>query len=55
MSIMWHEWERRYTRVAFGEALWKTLASWENNIKFRLEQTGWGHVKWLNLAKDRDK
>ena len=27
---------------------------WEDNIKIRLRQVGWGGMDWIDLAQDRD-
>jgi hypothetical protein len=26
----------------------------EDNIKMKLEKTGWNYMDWINLAQDRD-
>jgi hypothetical protein len=28
---------------------------WEDNIKMDLQETGGGHVDWIELAQDRDR
>jgi hypothetical protein len=27
---------------------------WEKNIKMDLQEVGWGHMDWIDLAQDRD-
>jgi hypothetical protein len=28
---------------------------WEDNIKMNLQEVGWGHGDWMELAQDRDR
>ena len=28
---------------------------WEDNIKMDLQEVGWGHMDWIDLAQDRNK
>jgi hypothetical protein len=28
---------------------------WEDNIKFYLQEVGWGGMDWIDLAEDRDR
>jgi hypothetical protein len=35
--------------------LGKPIRGWENNIKTKLREIGWGDVDWINLAQDRDQ
>ena len=28
---------------------------WEDNIKFDLQEVGWGGMGWIDLAEDRDR
>jgi hypothetical protein len=28
---------------------------WEDNIKFDLQEVGWGGMDWIDLAEDRDR
>jgi hypothetical protein len=33
----------------------RSKSRWENNIMLDLQELGWGVMKWIELAKDRDK
>jgi hypothetical protein len=33
----------------------KPRRSWEDNIKMDLQEVGWGAMKWIDLAEDRDR
>jgi predicted small integral membrane protein len=48
---MWHEWERRETRIGLG----RQRRKWVDNIRMDLIEVGWGYLDWIGLTQDRDR
>jgi hypothetical protein len=52
--------KRNVYRILVGKPEGKRLLQrpsrrWENNIKVDLTEIGWGAMKWIPLARDRDQ
>ena len=52
-------WGEVHTRFWWGipqgkRPLGRPRRRWEENIKMDLQEVGWGHVDWIDLAQDRD-
>jgi hypothetical protein len=52
--------ERNVYRVLMGKPegkipLGRPRRRWENVIRMDLREIGWGSVKWIQLAQDRDR
>jgi hypothetical protein len=52
---MWHTWERVLVGKPEGKRPpERPRCRWEGGIKMDFRETGWGGLKWIHLAQDRD-
>jgi hypothetical protein len=52
-------WAEVHTRFWWGipqgkKPLERPRRRWEKNIKMDLQEVGWGHIDWIDLAQDGD-
>jgi hypothetical protein len=57
---MWHAWDREVHKVSVGKPernrpLWWPRRRWENGIRMKLREIGWGCVEWIEMAQDTDR
>jgi hypothetical protein len=57
---MWQAWERKVYKVLVGKPdgkkpFGRPRHRWKDGIRMDLRETGWGSVKWIQLAQVRDQ